>query len=75
MRFFISFTFLSCLSILGALCALPARAESLTVAVAANVQYAFDDLRTAFTQTVVRFLGQVDCANSERRAVRFIRVG
>jgi ABC-type molybdate transport system substrate-binding protein len=68
MRFFISFTFLSCLSILGALCALPARAESLTVAVAANVQYAFDDLRTAFT------LGQVDCANSERRAVRFIRV-
>jgi molybdate transport system substrate-binding protein len=50
MRFFISFTFLSCLSILGALCALPARAESLTVAVAANVQYAFDDLRTAFTQ-------------------------
>jgi len=31
-------------------CALPARAETLTVAVAANVQYAFDDLRAAFTK-------------------------
>ena len=30
--------------------ALPASAESLTVAVAANVQYAFDDLRAAFKQ-------------------------
>lgn len=40
----------SCLIFAGLLLAvtLPARAESLTVAVAANVQYAFDDLRMAF---------------------------
>ncbi len=50
MRCFFPLTFVSCISILGAIWAQPARAETLSVAVAANVQYAFDDLRTTFTQ-------------------------
>jgi molybdate transport system substrate-binding protein len=48
MRFFSSLALGPWLFILCAICALPARAEPLTVAVAANVQYAFDDLRAAF---------------------------
>lgn len=50
MRFFSSLALGSWLFILCLVCALPARAETLTVAVAANVQYAFDDLRAAFAK-------------------------
>jgi len=50
MRFFSSLALGPWLFILCSICALPARAETLTVAVAANVQYAFDDLRAAFTK-------------------------
>lgn len=52
MHFFSSLAFVRAawLLILCSVCALPARAETLTVAVAANVQYAFDDLRTAFAK-------------------------
>ena len=51
MHFFSSLAFVrtAWLLIPCLVCALPARPK-LTVAVAANVQYAFDDLRTAFTK-------------------------